>query len=106
MHSLLPKLAVIFYPQMLIGNTPRSFEKHHSDLIDQITARDLDGALRSIDAHIGRFYRDLQIRLGPASAPTVAYLERYDPARPMLVERRQGRNGGHSHPSQEGFTRT
>jgi DNA-binding GntR family transcriptional regulator len=63
MRSLLPKLMILFYPQMLVSHNPRSFTRAHTTIIDAIEKRDVAAAVQSIDEHIEQFYTDLVVRL-------------------------------------------
>jgi DNA-binding GntR family transcriptional regulator len=69
MRSLLPKLMILFYPQMLKSHNATSFRKAHTDIVEAIEKRDVPAALQSIDAHIGQFYTDLVVRLERVAMP-------------------------------------
>jgi DNA-binding GntR family transcriptional regulator len=63
MRSLLPKLMILFYPQMLLSHNARSFTKAHTIIIEAIERHDVAAAVQSIDEHIEQFYTDLVVRL-------------------------------------------
>jgi DNA-binding GntR family transcriptional regulator len=91
MRTLHPRLAILFYPQMLASQTPESIEQSHQVLVDAIEEGDVDGALAAIDEHIESFYSDVELRVDagrPRRAPV--YLGRVRPARPVAVRRRRG----------------
>jgi DNA-binding GntR family transcriptional regulator len=64
MECILPRLAVIFYRQIMLSVTPDEIEQAHAELVDAIDARDRDRAVEAVDRHIDHFYSDiLQRRL-------------------------------------------
>jgi len=67
MRSLLPKLMILFYPQMLLSHNAKSFTKAHTIIIEAIEKHDVAAAVQSIDEHIEQFYTDLVVRLEPVS---------------------------------------
>jgi DNA-binding GntR family transcriptional regulator len=59
MECILPRLAVIFYRQIMLSVTPDEMEQAHAELVDAIDARDSDRAVEAVDRHIDHFYSDI-----------------------------------------------
>lgn len=91
MRMLYPRLAVLFYPQMLESHTAETFEQAHHDLVDAIENGDIDASLAAIDDHIDSFYTDIELRVDDGRRRRRAvYLTKVKPARPVAVRRRRG----------------
>jgi DNA-binding GntR family transcriptional regulator len=70
MRTLLPRLSILWYPQVFKGHTPETFEESHLKMVRAIENRDLAEAIRATDQHIENFTFDLDLRLTkmPSSA--------------------------------------
>ena len=91
MRMLYPRLAILFYPQMLESHTAETFEQDHHSLVDAIESRDIDASLAAIDDHIDSFYTDVELRVdGGRRREGTSYLNKVQPARPVAVLRRRG----------------
>ena len=63
MRTLLPRLMILWYPQVFRGHTPESFEESHLKMVRAIENRDVAAAVRATDQHIENFTFDLELRL-------------------------------------------
>jgi DNA-binding GntR family transcriptional regulator len=63
MRTLLPRLSILWYPQVFKGHTPDSFEESHLKMVRAIESRDLEEAIRATDQHIENFTFDLDLHL-------------------------------------------
>lgn len=71
MRTLLPRLTILWYPQVFKGHTPESFEESHLKMVRAIENRDVTDAIRATDQHIENFTFDLELRLTKvASSPS------------------------------------
>lgn len=65
MNALLPRLAVLFFPQILSGHSSETFEQAHREYLEPIRTGDVELALTAVDSHVSSFNADLELRLGP-----------------------------------------
>lgn len=63
MRTLLPRLTILWYPQVFRGHTPESFEQSHLKIVQAIENRDVPAAIRATHEHIENFTFDLELRL-------------------------------------------
>lgn len=63
MRILLPRLSILWYPQVFKGHTPESFEESHLRMVRAIEKRDLIEAIDATDQHIENFTFDLDLRI-------------------------------------------
>jgi len=63
MRILLPRLSMLWYPQVFKGHTPESFEESHLRMVRAIENRDILEAIHATDQHIENFTFDLDLRL-------------------------------------------
>ena len=91
MRTLFPRLAILFYPQMLTANTPESIVASHEQLVDAIEGGDIDASLAAIDDHIDSFYTDIALHVdGGRRRRGPTYVRQVRPARPVAVRRHLG----------------
>jgi len=72
MRTLLPRLTILWYPQVFRGHTPESFEDSHLKMVRAIENRDIAEAIRATDQHIENFTFDLELRLTKLPASMLA----------------------------------
>jgi DNA-binding GntR family transcriptional regulator len=72
MRTLLPRLTILWYPQVFKGHTPESFEESHLKMVRAIENRDVAEAIRATDQHIENFTFDLELRITKLPSPTLA----------------------------------
>lgn len=72
MRTLLPRLTILWYPQVFKGHTPESFEESHLKMVRAIENRDVAEAIHATDQHIENFTFDLELRLAKLPSSMLA----------------------------------